>query len=167
MHEHHSNLAFTQPGIELEGIPHEVVQRSERLDAREAAPRDDHGQQAAVVQGALVVRFLKRGNHPIAQVNGIAKRLHGQCVRLETREVIEVRDRAERDDHVVVLDFVRMTVEAVGHRTRRFSRSIDSTLPTKTCVRRKSVRRGLTMCVTSRSLAAISWSIGVNRKKFS
>ena len=40
-------------------------------------------------------------------------------------------------------------------------------LTDKDLTRRSSLRRGLTMFVISRSLAAISWSIGVNRKKLS
>ena len=47
---------------------------------------------------------------------------------------------------------------------QRRSASIDSTTPVNSFVRDRSFRSGLTMWVRSRSLAATSCNIGVNRK---
>jgi len=67
--------------------------------------------------------------------------------------------------HAMGVEVIRRVTVRNHH---RFVWQIDSLdLTDKDLTRRSSLRRGLTMFVISRSLAAISWSIGVNRKKLS
>ena len=73
-----------------------------RLDAGEPAAGDHERQQPRRRRRALGVGLFEGRDHPVAQVDRVAERLHRQRVRLEAGQSVEVRDRAERDDEVVV-----------------------------------------------------------------
>ena len=85
-------------------------------------------------------------------------RVAGQEVR------VALHGRPEAGRTLLVFNGIGAALETV---TRFAGRSMASTSPWKKCTRRSSLRIGLAMWARSRSLAATSWSIGVNRKKLS
>ena len=50
----------------------------------------------------------------VAQVDRVAQRFHGQRAFFETRELIEVGDRTQADDQVIVGQLMAVVVRPVG-----------------------------------------------------
>jgi hypothetical protein len=99
-----------------------------------------------------------------AQLHRVAKALHRQRIGRNAGQPEEIRFGAKRQHKLVVPEPVIVAVEAVrdGHLALldidRLNRADKRGGP------RSLWRNGLTMVLTSRSLAATSCSIGVNRK---
>ena len=168
MHEHDPKHFLFQIWIERKRVAQEIVDARDRFDAGKAAAGNDERQQRRTIRPrAFGVGFFEMRDQTIAQLNRVAERLHGQRPLGHAGQIEEVRDRPEPKNQMIVFERVRVPIESVRNRDALFAKSILSTSPQKKFTCRIILRTGLTMFVRSRSLAAISCSIGVNRKKFS
>ena len=72
----------------------------------------------ALFGGALCVGFFKMRDKAVAQLNRVAQRLHGERALCESWQFEEIRDRAQSENEMVVLERVRVMVEAVRYHNR-------------------------------------------------
>jgi hypothetical protein len=77
MDEEHADLLGRNVRIEAERWWTKVVHAGDRLDAGEAASGDDEGHQViAIGRAALGLRLLELVDHPVAEGDRVAERLH-------------------------------------------------------------------------------------------
>ena len=171
VHEDHADLSAREVRVEAQRLAHEVVDAGDGLDARRSRrpPRRTSAGGARMSAQHSVSASSSCVDHPVAERDRVAERLHRERALLEAREAEEVGDRARarsrggrREARGVWPSAPCATTTApaleVDRRRRRRRRT-----PTVG----RSFRTGFTMWVTSRSLAATSCSIGVKRKKLS
>jgi len=111
VHEHHAHAGLVDVGIEAKRVADEVVHAGDRLNASEASSGDDERhERLAAPAGALGVSLLEVRDEPVPEKHGVSQRLHRQGPLLEAWQVVEVRDRAQRDHQEVVGKVVLMAI---------------------------------------------------------
>src|SRR5207245_8576455 len=79
MHEYDTEHFLFQVRIKRKRVAQKIVDARDRFDSGEAATRNDKGQQRRAFRPrAFRVGFLEMRDQPIAKLNRVAERLHGQ-----------------------------------------------------------------------------------------
>src|SRR5207249_1870054 len=115
MNQHDAEVMLVKVLVERNRIPQEVVDACNSLDACKAAASNDDGHQRRPGLGALEIGFLQILNQAISQEDGVPQRFHGQRILFEARQIVIVRDVAQTDHQVVVLQLVVMMVGAMRY----------------------------------------------------
>ena len=117
MDKHNTDVTAQDIAVEAHGGVEEVVHGGDSLDAGESPAGDEHGQQRrSRVARALEIRLLQVLNELVAQMDRVTERFHRHRPLGESRDAVEVGDGAEREDEVVVGQFVVMVSAVVRHR---------------------------------------------------
>src|SRR5271157_6502540 len=103
MNQNQTQHLLAQVGITTDRVAQEVVDRGDGLDAGKPSPSHDYRQQAsALTRTALEVGFFQNFDQPVAKMDRIAQSFHRERTLAQTRQVVEVRDRAQRYHQMVI-----------------------------------------------------------------
>src|SRR6266568_501493 len=168
MHEYDTEHFLFQVRIERKRVAQEIVDARDGFDSGKPSTRNDKGQQRRAFRPrAFRIGFFEMRDQPIAQLNCVAELFHRQRVLGHAGKVEEIRHRPSARIRWSYSSSCECRSNPCETVTRLLPTSILSTSPQKKFTWRIILRTGLTMFVKSRSLAAISCNMGVNRKKFS
>ncbi len=118
--QHHADLRRVDLRVAARHAADEVVELGHYLDAGKAAARHDEGEQlAAQLRVVLLDRRLFEGvDDVVAQGERVAEVLERECVFGEAPQPAEVRDVAEREHQMVVVQDVLVRAEPRRGRDR-------------------------------------------------
>src|SRR5258707_15433813 len=103
MNEHDAQHFRFEKRIKWQHIVQKIVDASDRFHAGETtASYNKRQQRFALFGGAFRVGFLEVRDESVAQLNGIAQRLHGERALFESWQFKKVCDRAQCEDEMVV-----------------------------------------------------------------
>src|SRR6266404_6524569 len=119
MNEHDAQHLRFEKRIKWQHVVQEIVDAGDRFHASKTTTSYNERQQRfALFGGAFRVGFLQVRDKSIAQLNGVAQRLHCQRTLFKSWQLEKVGDRAQSKHEVVVLERVGVVVETVRHHNR-------------------------------------------------
>ena len=106
-HKNKAQEPRAQVRVEANRLAHKIVDSAERLNACESATSHDEGQKRSALAGsAFGVSLFQVCYELIADCHCVAKGFHRNAGIFHTRKVEEVDAGAEREDQLVVREFV-------------------------------------------------------------
>src|SRR6266478_3588315 len=116
MNEHDAQHLRFEKRIKWQHVVQEIVDAGDRFHASKTTTSyNERQQRLALFGGAFRVGFLQVRDKSIAQLNGVAQRLHCERALFESWQSEKVSDRAQSEDEVVVLERVGVMVETVRY----------------------------------------------------
>src|SRR5437016_9970129 len=113
MHEYDMEHFLFQVRIERKRVAQEIVDARDGFDSGEAATCNDKGQQRRAFRPrAFRIGLFEMRDQPIAQLNRVAERLHGQRAFGDAGKIEEIRYRPEREHEMVVFECMGVSIKA-------------------------------------------------------